>query len=139
MDPQRWITAGSGDPVIARNRHIRKDVPKELRDMLLTGDEYQRLGAVQQLREIIARDGGSYTARRAVELLREGLKSPRWVSVQEAIRSVPGVEETTPPPVADEPPEFPAGPSAPLHATRRVTMPAVCTTTGNLEAIFIGL
>jgi formylglycine-generating enzyme required for sulfatase activity len=99
MDPQRWITSGSGDPVIARNPNIRKDVPKELRDMLLTGDKYQQLGAVQQLQALAELGNASYTARKALDVLREGLKASDWVSVQDAIRAVPGVQETRPPPM----------------------------------------
>jgi Caspase domain len=96
MDPQRWITAGSGDPVIARNPNIRKDVPKELRDMLLTGDKFQQLGAVQQLRLLIDRDATSYTSSRALEVLLEGLKASDSVSVQAAIRAVSGVAQEIP-------------------------------------------
>jgi formylglycine-generating enzyme required for sulfatase activity len=96
MNPQRWIV-GSGDPVIARNPNIRKDVPKELREMLLTGDKYQQLGAVQQLRAHTELGNASYTAGRALEVLREGLKASDWISVQEAIRNVPGIIEVVRP------------------------------------------
>jgi formylglycine-generating enzyme required for sulfatase activity len=107
MDPQRWITSGSGDPVIARNPNIRRDVPKELRDMLLTGDKYQQLGAVQQLQALAELDNASYTADRALEVLREGLKASDWVSVQAAIRAVLGVAQEIAPPIEVAPPKKP--------------------------------
>jgi formylglycine-generating enzyme required for sulfatase activity len=102
MDPHRWF-AGSGDPVIARNPNIRRDVPKELRDMLLTGDTFQQLGAVHHLRALVELDGASYTVERALEVLREGLHASDSVSVQNAIRAVLGVAEEMALPVVTTP------------------------------------
>jgi ribose/xylose/arabinose/galactoside ABC-type transport system permease subunit len=87
MDPQRWISEGSGDPVIAKNPNIRKAVPKEYSDALLKDDEHARLWAVGKIVEMMRKEPDSIRDQHARGLLEIALKSATWISVGDAIKA----------------------------------------------------
>ncbi|AXS39292.1 SUMF1/EgtB/PvdO family nonheme iron enzyme [Breoghania sp. L-A4] len=96
MDPQRWISGGSGELVVARNPEVRVPVPDELRKELLEGSKFGRLGAVAELRKMLDAGEASYTARQAREILEEGLRDPEWVEVERAIQAALCGHNSTP-------------------------------------------
>jgi|GEM_PF-1841160 len=87
MDPQRWITGGSGDLVVANNPDVRIPVPEELREELLVGSKMGRLGAVETLRKMLTDQKNPFQASQAQDILRDGLTAPEWVEVKDAILS----------------------------------------------------
>lgn len=87
MDPQRWISGGSGELVLAKNQNIRIPVPEALREELIEGSKLGRLGAIEALSKMMADEKNLYQAEHARDILEEGLKAPEWVDVQKAIEA----------------------------------------------------
>ncbi|MEP5658658.1 MAG: SUMF1/EgtB/PvdO family nonheme iron enzyme [Hyphomicrobiales bacterium] len=102
MDPQRWISGGSGDLVLANNPDIRIPVPTELRNELLDGSKFGRLGAIDALGKMLGDAENPFQAHQAREILEEGLKSSEWVEVKDAILAALGrASDISEPPLDD--------------------------------------